>query len=407
MIGRCLLKSSTRWGLIAILLGAGAIRLALMVPAIGRLEDPDNYLILATSLSDGDGFAMMKRLTAFRPPLYPLLLTPFVQALGGHVAWGVGALHLVLGLATVGLTAVAARRWGFSDSQVLIVSAIVAFDPVLVAQGRMVMSETLGAFLVAATLAALTVEGWPGALIGGLGFGLGTLCRPSLLPAAALAAAGSVVFGSSSLPKRVAYAALLSGATVAALGPWAYRNFRLFGEPVWTTTHGGYTLALANNPVYYDEVVNGPPGAVWSGPGQARWFDESHRAMTGLSEPGADRRMVWAALTTIQERPRDFIRATLARLGRFWGVAPAGAVYPRPLRLASTLWTVPLWGALALGLARRALWCWPRVSAPAIVLALTLVHALFWTDLRMRAPVVPAIALIAAGAFPIPRERTG
>ena len=33
-----------------------------------------------------------------------------------------------------------------------------------------------------------------------------------------------------------------------------------------------------------------------------------------------------------------------------------------------------------------------------IVIGLTLVHALFWTDLRMRAPIVPAIALIAAGA---------
>ncbi len=36
---------------------------------------------------------------------------------------------------------------------------------------------------------------------------------------------------------------------------------RLFGEPVWTTTHGGHTLALANNPVYYAEVVNGPAGS--------------------------------------------------------------------------------------------------------------------------------------------------
>ena len=33
-----------------------------------------------------------------------------------------------------------------------------------------------------------------------------------------------------------------------------------------------------------------------------------------------------------------------------------------------------------------------------VVLGLTLVHALFWTDLRMRAPIVPAIALIAAGS---------
>ena len=62
-------------------------------------------------------------------------------------------------------------------------------------------------------------------------------------------------------------------AAVATLAPWALRNARALGEPVWTTTHGGYTLALANNPTYYDEVLDGPPGAVWSGPNQRRWWD--------------------------------------------------------------------------------------------------------------------------------------
>ena len=32
-----------------------------------------------------------------------------------------------------------------------------------------------------------------------------------------------------------------------------------------------------------------------------------------------------------------------------------------------------------------------------LVIGLTVVHAFYWTDLRMRAPIVPALALIAAG----------
>src|SRR5262249_22274687 len=43
-------------------------------------------------------------------------------------------------------------------------------------------------------------------------------------------------------------------------------------------------------------------------------------------------------------------------------------------------------------------------AAPMLVIGLTLVHAVFWTDLRMRAPIVPAIALIAAAAH-LPRGR--
>ncbi len=98
------------------------------------------------------------------------------------------------------------------------------------------------------------------------------------------------------------------------------------------------------------------------------------------------------------ERPRDFARASLARLMRFWSIAPSGAVYPARLRLATALWTLPLWAALIVGILSKDIWIWPRISALLCVLALSAVHAVFWTDLRMRAPVVPAIALIAAGA---------
>src|SRR5205807_404788 len=151
--------------------------------------------------------------------------------------------------------------------------------------------------------------------------------------------------------------------------------------------------------------------ALWSGENQRRWFEGVNRAVEGLPEPEADRRIRALGLAMLARRPRDFARASAARLGRFWGVAPAVAVYGPATRLATAIWTVPLWIALALGLTRRALWRWPRVSAPAVVLALTAVHSVYWTDLRMRAPIVPAVALIVAGA-PRParsrgRDRTG
>ncbi len=117
-----------------------------------------------------------------------------------------------------------------------------------------------------------------------------------------------------------------------------------------------------------------------------------------MTEPQADRYLRDEGLRMLRERPGTFARAMLARLGRFWGLAPSGAVYPFWLRLGTAAWTLPLWLAMAWGLLRRDLWRWPAVAAPAAVLALTAVHAAFWTDLRMRAPIVPAIALIAVGA---------
>ena len=117
-----------------------------------------------------------------------------------------------------------------------------------------------------------------------------------------------------------------------------------------------------------------------------------------MTEPRADRYLQSMVWELARQHPADFARATLARLRHFWSVAPAASVYPTAARWVTLAWALPLWSALLLGLTRRSVWSWPRVAAPMVVLGLTLVHAFFWTDLRMRAPIVPAIALIAAGA---------
>jgi hypothetical protein len=380
------------------LLARGAILVRDGRTSGGRLDDPDNYLPLARSLAEGKGFSLDGRPTAYRPPLYPLLLAPLTAMLGDRTALGVGALHLVLGAGATILTAVAARRFGLSPGRALLASAVVALDPVLIAQVRPVMTETLAAFLTAATLAALTVPGLRGATLAGVMFGLSALCRPSAWPAAWIMAAALAGLGPGPLRSRLNLALTLIAATVLTVAPWAFRNLNVFGEPIWTTTHGGYTLSLANNPVYYDEVVNGPPGAVWSGHNQWLWWDSVNRSARGLPEPDADRLMRRKALAVIASRPGDFLRATLARLERFWGLAPSGTVYAGTLRVATALWTAPLWAALVLGLARRSSWRWPMIAAPIVLLSLSAIHSVYWTDMRMRATAVPAIALIAASA---------
>jgi hypothetical protein len=370
-----------------------------MLTGLGRLDDPDHYLTLASSLAEGRGFSLEGRPTAYRPPLYPIMLAPLAGTLGrSAMPWGVGALHLALGAGTVLLTHWTARRLGLSAGRSLVASAIAALDPVLVFQSRSVMTETPAAFLVAATLAGLTLPGLRGPILGGLGFGVASLCRPSLLPCSLLTAMAALAVGPGPVKARIGRASLLVAATLGTLGPWAWRNARVLGEPVWTTTHGGYTLALANNPVYYADVLDGPPGAVWSGPNQAQWFAEIGRSTAGMTEPEADRVLRDSAIEMLRDRPWTFLRASVARLSRLWGLAPSGAVYPAWLRLATAAWTAPLWVALFFGMARGPIRHWPGIAAPSILVALTMVHLAYWTDLRMRAPMVPAIAVIAAGA---------
>jgi hypothetical protein len=384
-----------------LLLAAGA-RLALALPALGRspLPDPDNYLALARSVAEGQGYRLQGRLTAYRPPLYPLTLAPLLAALDpNRLGIGIAVYHALLGVVTVALTVLAARRLDLPPAGVAIAGVVVAFDPVLVAQSRHVMTETLSATLMAAAVAALVSRGRTAPLVaGGLLYGLGALCRPSALPAAALTAAAILTLAPGTRRDRLRRAVLFSVATALPLLPWALRNARALGEPIWTTTHGGYTLALANNPVYYQEVLHGPPGTVWSGPRQDAWWTSLNRATEGCNEPQADRVVRDIALGTIRDQPGDFALAVLDRLSRLWGIAPSAGVYPLPLRILTGLWTIPLWIGVLAGLAHPSLRRWPGWVLLAPPIALTIIHALYWTDLRMRAPVLPVLALISAHA---------
>jgi hypothetical protein len=392
--------TSDRLRLFLVLALGLAARLALIVPGLGTLNDPDMYLPLARSLAEGHGFSLGNGVpTAYRPPLYPIVLTPIFQLLGERgLPFGIAGLHLTLGLGTIVVTYLTARRWGLGPNRATLAAFVVALDPVAVVQGRAVMTETLAAYLVAGCLAALTVRGKLGSLLGGVAFGLSGLCRPSLLPGAGLCAVALLVGSPGNWRQRSLKTSIFLATLLLTMLPWAVRNTLRFGEPIWTTTHGGHTLALANNAEYYADVVDGPADSVWTGPNQRAWFERVYRETRGMTQPQADRYLRNEALRIARERPGTFLRASIARLGRFWGIAPAAAVSPLWLRVATALWTLPLWLALGLGLLRRELWEWPKIASPLLLLALTAVHSIYWTDMRMRVPVVPAIALIAAGA---------
>jgi len=444
-------------------LAAALARLIVIAGGGARFDDPDNYLPLASALASGDGLTLTGRATAYRPPLYPIMLAPLVAVEGPRPWIGLTLLHVALGAGTAALVVATSRRLGASPRRALIAGLIVAFDPVLAWQAKSVMTETPTAFLAALAMALATRdrpsplegeggrrpdEGWRdrksldskslpvqrvrgnagpvdpssgpsghllpqgekaridvvGPLAAGVALGLACLCRPSTLPGAGLVVLAAAALGPGDRRERFRRAGLLAAGVACVLLPWGVRNRLAMGEFVFTTTHGGYTLALANNEVYYRQVLDGPPGTVWTGPEQRAWWGSVNRRMAGLPEPEADRRLRDEVLDLARREPRTFARACLARLTTFWSPLPAAGVYGTKARLATFLWTIPLWCALVVGLARPEFRRWPGAAAPALIVGLTVVHAFYWTDLRMRAPIVPAIAVIAAAAT-LPRRR--
>ena len=207
---------------------AAVVRGALLVLAGDFDSDPDAYRVIAETLSVHGGFGLPNesgtwRPTAFRPPLYPWVLSWLVID-GTLSPWAVGVLHFVLGMATVTLAASLAGRF-FCKSNgrtgnvgfVSIVMLVVACDPLLLWQSRLLMTETMATFL-ATLLWWLWVHGqsvadasnakqrWklslprpPVALACGVVFALAFLCRPTFLVQLGLLSSAIAAIGVRSL----------------------------------------------------------------------------------------------------------------------------------------------------------------------------------------------------------------
>ena len=440
------------WTIALLSLGAVGLRLAACWYWAGDLSnDPDGYWGLAERLAEGAGFVSPDGSgTAFRPPLYPLLLSGIVT-LG---PWGVVFLHTLLGLAAVLGTYWLGRRLG-DERLALFAAAFVAVDPLLVRYAPQVMTETLCATLVVLATAGLFLERraanslgeenggtwrWV-ALAGGLGMilGLAALARPTFLvwlgllvgdalirelaiwwkqrPSAASASSAESA-SSNSVGRNCALLLPLGLGVALVVAPWALRNAKVLGEYKLTTTHGGYTLLLGNNEIFWREVVEADERKAWSGESLARWQAtlEAELRKDGVDprdELARDAWMQQRAEENIRADPRSFVRACYFRLTRLWGVLPMGpeevgivlsarsalgAYYVMTFLLAA------IGGLTWLRENRGGEWVFWSDSAESVtwrslvwlVLAFSAVHSVYWTDTRMRAPLAVAVGLFAA-----------
>ena len=420
------MQSSSRFsGVFCLLLSFGLLlRGGVMVWRADELRtDPDAYVGLAVSLHEGNGFATpgTESPTAFRPPLYPLLLS----ICGAGQPWGVVLLHLLCGAGTI---AAAWRLAGiFGSREVTILStALVAADPLLLRYAPLPMTETLSALLITWLMVLLIspraeAHGssrsriWAAVFVGVL-WSLNGLCRPTIWAFAGLWGVWGLFLlayrqiggrkeGGLTWPwtSRRDFA-VMAVVCLLTIAPWMIRNQRIFGKPIFATTHGGYTLLLGNNPVFYREVVAASKRVVWHEASLAAWQAELERDMQAADPPVSgeierDRWMYRRARRTIAESPELFVRACLLRLRRFWGVFPTASAS----RLES--WCIGLfYGGVLLGVL-LSIFCRAPGRGSALqclfllLAAFSLVHLFYWTNMRMRAPLSPVLAVLAAQGY--------
>lgn len=403
---------------LALLLFAAVVRGGVLWARFDDLSaDPDGYREIAVAVQRSKlyarkpyrGWSLTE--TAFRPPLYPYTLVALAGD-GTLTPLRIALLHWVLGVATVLLTYYLARAWELSRSGAWLAAALVALDPILLRQSPLVMTETLATFIAVLLLIALTRFGrrpdaFEASLVG-LALGVSILCRPTFMAYAVIIAVCLPLVRASLSGRALNLVACLAIAAVV-IAPWMWRNKVDLGTAVVTTTHGGYTLALGNNTSFYEHLAS---GAAWQTP-----FD------SGTSNLRQDIRSAWrrgttsahweieydhaaylVALDAMRDNPGMFASSCVYRLWRLWSplamqLSPDESRGVRAVRYAVAIWYVAVFGLAVIGARQLGwrLWQPPWLWGVLLCLSFTLVHTFYWSDMRMRAPLMPVVAMFAAG----------
>jgi 4-amino-4-deoxy-L-arabinose transferase-like glycosyltransferase len=245
------------------LVGVGAaLRLlvfGLAVGSPGRFWSPDDreYLPLATHLhraylsSSGTFFDLGLR----RTPGYPLFVRGIYDVFGRHYA-AVVAVQLLLSVATIVLTfGLASTLLGHRRG--LIAAGLVACDPSSTVFANQLLTETLFALLLVASLLMLVVSLrrqslWPAAA-SGVTLGAALLVRPIVELIPLLLVPALVVLGRTERGRSAAVAAVFLAGFLVPTGGWALRNYVKTHEPIISTIDGYNMLqyravgALANS----------------------------------------------------------------------------------------------------------------------------------------------------------------
>ena len=397
--------------LIGVVTAAVVVRLLLLVFRRDDLHtDPDAYVTLAETIKATGGFNSpgTNVPTAFRPPLYPMLLA-LLTFVGCKMSFAVGLLSALSGAITTAAAWWTARVLSLRGLWPLVAAAVVAVDPLLLRYSTLPMTETLSAALLASgTLLLLHAvnENEQGETLSvrrliesGIAFSLAGYCRPICFAACGLMTIGIALRMRSAGVKQILTSFIPVACCIVALTPWGIRNAIQFNAFVPLTTHGGYTLLLGNNGVFYRDVVQSAGQPVWANDSFRNWEDSIKRSLEddGVSgEIATDRWMMNRARAAISANHTAFIKSCLLRWQRFWGIRPEveGKSGSRSVVWAVGTWYCLLWVGLAgsLMLIRQQ----PRIGILWLaILAFFIVHTFYWTNARMRAPLTAVIVVLS------------
>ena len=307
-----------RW-LAAICLAGLVLRLAwALFAAPEPIADFRGYLDAARAVAATDPIAYLLRGTAFRLPVYPLVLG-FGAAISTNLVW-LRLWNVALSTALIPLVALVGRRLGLSQRAALAGAALVAVSPTFILFAPLMAAEHVlllllfGALAIAA--APFGAGAWSRVLVIGVLMGLAALTRIEAVfvwPAVCVAFWLSLRRRTMLPPaSRIGRLAAAVGLGVLLLIGWSARNGAVVGPGSGVTTSLGVQLYQAHNPDTYGLAPL------------------SETPLRNLGEVARHRRGMALARDYVAEHPASLLLSATRGTRDLFGVASIRTIFAHP-----------------------------------------------------------------------------
>jgi 4-amino-4-deoxy-L-arabinose transferase-like glycosyltransferase len=371
--------------------------------------DAPFYVRLASNIASGFGYAYFGGPTAFRPPVYPLLLAGLIRIFGQSAFFGMRVAQLCVGVATAWLCARMCSRI-FDEERGRLALVIALFLPTLLIFPTELMTECLATFLVAMFFDCLLLN--PAltrrstAVLLGLTVGLSTLLRFNM---AALGFVALFALGKGmDWPLAGRRMLLMTAVATLVVAPWLVRNLIVFHGRVLLSTQGGMNavqgVLTPQGRVQGNDVTLLHDALGW----QAGDLESNSPPVLPIpAEPELDRRAWVVASRLWGNESWRLIPLSLSKLGYFWLSTDQlfwTRSFSREQRVVRSSGVIVHWIVLAFAVVG-----WRRLSRAhrdeaklllAYAVLISLLHLPFIMSSRYRIPFLdPVLVVLFAGSM--------
>lgn len=269
----------------------------------------------AIDLIEGRGYSEDGIPTAYWPVGWPAVAALLYKIFGAHISV-LQTANLLFASASFFLALALGRAMFTSEVAARIGVLLLTVYPNNIAYVSLTATETFYTFLLLlGTWLFITRRTLPTAILCGLVFGYATLTKPQTLFMPAILVAISFLFeaGYRLKLKTLAHGAVVSLAMAVVISPWIYRNYLVFGEPVFISTNSGWALYVGNNP----SVLANRGFPTDNGPEVKALWNETFTVTNQLQSSRAARA---AAVQWIKENPGTYLLLMPIKAFSLWSV---------------------------------------------------------------------------------------